>query len=289
MKGRARYLFIAAAGILAVGSVTVLSTSIKTRTDTQEIKLPSIDDVPKACWTALAGKRIFFGHQSVGYNIIDGIRDIVKEHDYIKLNVVETRGPAEFDRPLLAHAQVGRNQNPASKIEDFTNIMDAGIGGKADIAFFKFCYVDVTRNADPKKIFDRYSTAMENLKRRYPRTRFVHVTVPLCSTPKGIEKNLKQCVKSLIGRPGVLDDNLMRERYNELLRDAYSGKEPVFDLALTESINAKGLRCYAVKGTEKVPVLAPEYTDDGGHLNTLGRRKAAEQLLIVLAEISGGS
>jgi hypothetical protein len=289
MKGKARHFLIVAAGILAVGSVTVLSTGIKTRTETQKVKLPSIDDVPQAYWKALAGKRIFFGHQSVGYNVIDGIRDIANQHDYVKLNVVETREPAAFDRPVFAHAQVGRNQDPASKIEDFTNIMDAGVGDKAAIAFFKFCYVDVTRNADPEKTFDRYKAAMEDLKRRYPRMIFVHVTVPLCSTPKGIKKNLKHCVKSLIGRPGVLEDNLMRERYNQLLRNAYCGKEPIFDLALTESINAEGLRCFAVKGTEKVPVLAPEYTDDGGHLNALGRSKAAEQLLIVLAEVSGGS
>lgn len=284
MKGTSRYLFAAAAVIVILGAVTVLFTSIKTRTDRQKVELPSIDDVPGEYWKALAGKRIFFGHQSVGYNIIDGIADVANEHDYIKLNVVQTRGPAEFDRPLLAHAQVGRNHDPASKIESFKHIMDAGVGNKADIALFKFCYVDVTRESDPKKIFDSYRAAMEDLKRRYPRTRLVHVTVPLCSAPKGIRRNLKQSVKSLIGKPGVLEDNVMRERYNKLLRDAYSGKEPVFDLALIESINPNGLKCYAPKKAERVPVMALEYTDDGGHLNGVGRKKAAEQLLIVLAQ-----
>lgn len=284
MKGRARHLFVAAAVILASGAVTVFFTSIRTRTDTQKVELPSIDDVPAEYWGALAGKRIFFGHQSVGYNIIDGITDIANEYDHIKLNIVETRGPAEFDRPLLAHAQVGRNHDPASKIESFRNVMDAGVGDKADIAFFKFCYVDVMRDSDPEKIFDSYSAAMEDLKRRYPRTKFVHVTVPLCSAPKGIKGNLKQSVKSLIGKPGVLDDNMMRERYNRLLRDAYSGKEPVLDLALRESINPKGLRCYAARKAETVPVMASGYTDDGGHLNSLGRKKIAEQLLIILAQ-----
>jgi hypothetical protein len=32
--------------------------------------------------------------------------------------------------------------------------------------------------------------------------------------------------------------------------------------------------------------MAPEYTEDGGHLNRLGGKRAAEQLLITLAEMA---
>ena len=35
---------------------------------------------------------------------------------------------------------------------------------------------------------------------------------------------------------------------------------------------------------ERVSVMVPEYTDDSGHLNDKGRKKVAEQLLIILAE-----
>jgi hypothetical protein len=250
------------------------------------VKLPSINDVPGECWAKLAGMRIFFGHQSVGYNIMDGITDLANERDYIKLNVVQTVRPADFDRPILAHSQVGKNTDPVSKIESFRNIMAAGVGNKTDVAFFKFCYVDLTRDSDPQEIFDRYRTALEDLKGRYPGTKFLHVTAPVRSAPKGARKNLKQCLKRLVGRPTVLDDNVVRERYNELLRNAYSGKEPIFDLALMETINPNGLRCYAVRQAAKVPVMAPEYTDDGGHLNDQGRKRIAEQLLIVLAAMA---
>jgi uncharacterized short protein YbdD (DUF466 family) len=259
---------------------------MKIRTESNKITLSSIDDVPRESWAKLAEKKIFFGHQSVGYNIIDGITDILKERDYIKLNIVEARGPAGFYKPVFAHAQVGRNTDPASKIESFREVMDAGVGGKVDIAFFKFCYVDIMRDSNPGKIFDSYSSAIEELKGRYPRTKFLHVTVPIRSVPKGAKKYLKQSVKLLIGRPGVLDDNMMRERYNKFLNDAYCSTEPFFDLALIESINSDGFRCYAVKGAEKVHVMVPEYTDDGGHLNSRGRKKVAEQLLISLAEIA---
>jgi len=60
-------------------------------------------------------------------------------------------------------------------------------------------------------------------------------------------------------------------------------------LALIESVNPDGFRCYAAEGTEKVNVMASEYTEDSGHLNSRGRRKVAEQLLIILAEMASSS
>lgn len=261
-------------------------TRIKTRTDSNKVTLPSIDDVPGEHWAKLAEKKIFFGHQSVGYNIIDGITDIINERDYIKLNVIEAREPSAFEQPVLAHSQVGMNTKPFSKIKRFVEIMDAGVGNKVDIALFKFCYVDIMRDSDPQEIFDGYSAAMEELTKRYPNTKFLHVTVPIRSVPKGAKRYLKQTVKLLIGRPGFFEDNMKRRRYNDLLNDAYSKTGFFFDLALIESVNTSGFGCYALKGAEKVSVMAPEYTEDGGHLNRLGRKKVAEQLLIILAEIA---
>ncbi len=286
MKVKTCYIFIAVAVILAIGALTMSFTKIKTMTDKNKVTLPSIDDVPRAYWTKLAQKKIFFGHQSVGYNIIDGIEDIMNECSYVKLNIVESREPAEFDQPVFAHSRVGSNTDPISKIESFRNIMDAGVGNKVNMAFFKFCYVDIRQDSNPQKVLDSYSAAIEDLKERYPETKFLHVTVPIRSAPKGTGRSLKQSVKLLIGKPGVLDDNMMRHRYNKLLYDAYSKTEPVFDLALMESVNPDGFRCYAAKGTEKVSVMIPEYTEDGGHLNPQGRKKIAEQLLIMLAQIA---
>jgi hypothetical protein len=260
-------------------------TGMKTETDSNTTALQSIGEVPREYWAKLGQKKIFFGHQSVGYNIIDGIKDILDERDYIKLNIVETQDSVQFDRPVFAHSRVGQNSDPCSKIDSFKSILDNGVGNSVDIAFFKFCYVDVWRNSDVKNIFDCYRSQMEELKIRYPGTMFVHVTVPLRSTPRGVKVALKEQIKSAIGKPGFLDDNLKRQRYNGLLNDAYSEKEPFFDLASVESVTPDGARCYVTKGAEKVFVLVPQYTEDGGHLNEAGRRKVAEQLLITLARL----
>lgn len=42
-------------------------------------------------------KKIYFAHQSVGYNIVDGIADIVTDYPEISLNVKESRDLADFD------------------------------------------------------------------------------------------------------------------------------------------------------------------------------------------------
>lgn len=286
MKVKASQVYIIIAAFLAVGILMMVVSRIKTRTDSNKITLPSIDDVPGEHWAKLAEKKIFFGHQSVGYNIIDGITDIINERDYIKLNIIEAREPSAFDQPVLAHSQVGLNTKPFSKIKRFVEIMDYGVGSKVDIAFFKFCYVDIMRDSDPQEIFDGYSAAMKELKGQYPNTKFLQVTVPIRSVPKGAKKYLKQTVKLLIGKQGFFEDNMMRRRYNDLLNNAYSKTGLFFDLARIESVNAGGFGCYAQKGTEKVSVMAPEYTEDGGHLNNVGRKKVAEQLLIILAEIA---
>jgi len=283
-----RRILVALAIVLIAGGAGMLGARIKTTTDVNKVTLPSLDDVPPENWARLAQKKIFFGHHSVGYDIIDGISDIMAERDCVKLNIIETCDPADFDQPVFAHMRVGTNADPLSKIDDFKKIMDSGVGDKADIVFFKFCYVDVMRDSDAQQILDSYKMAMAQLQSRYPTARFLHVTVPIRSTPKGLEENLKHFIRSLIGRPGVLDDNIVRQHYNKMLCDTYSETEPVFDLALSESTDPNGFRRYAVKG-EKVYVMISEYTDDGGHLNCRGRRKAAEQLLIALAGMTGNS
>jgi hypothetical protein len=269
MKVRTLQVFITIAAFLVVGILIMVVSRIKTRTDSNNITLPSIDDVPGEHWAKLAEKKIFFGHQSVGYNIIDGITEIINERDYINLNVIEACEPSVFDQPVLAHSQVGMNTKPFSKIERFVEIMDSGVGSKVDIAFFKFCYVDIMRDSDPQEIFNGYNDALEGLKERCPNTKFLHVTVPIRSVPKQAKRYLKQTVKLLIGRPGFFEDNIMRHSYNDLLNNAYSKTGLFFDLALIESVNASGFGCYALKGTEKVSVMAPEYTEDAGHLNSL--------------------
>jgi hypothetical protein len=253
----------------------------------KNIPFATIKGIPDSAWKKLSEKKIFFGHQSVGFNIIEGLEDIMKENHQIRLNIVKIDTPADFNAPLFAHAWIGENTDPQSKIDAFTNFMEKAIGDKADIAFFKFCYVDVTAGTDINKVFDDYKKAASRLKKRYAKTTLIHVTVPLTSKPPGVKgwiKKTKKLVKKIVGRP-VFDyyDNIKRSQFNEMLREEYDGKEPVFDLAKIESTFPDGRRASFTKDGEIYYSLVTDYTYDGGHLNELGRKMIAEQLLILLA------
>jgi hypothetical protein len=249
--------------------------------DQQKINLGSIKNVPEASWQKLAAKRIFFGHQSVGYNILDGIKDLEKENPQIKLEAVEVKGISEIDRPMLAHSKVGKNTDPASKLEEFAGFVKSG-ADRLDIAFLKFCYVDVKGETDVEKVFSGYKTAFEALKRDCPRVKFIHMTVPL-------EKSWgtwKTTLKRLLGKKDIWEykDNVARNRFNQLLLKEYAGKEPVFDLAAIESSYPDGTRSFFEQAGVAYFSMVPDYTKDGGHLNEVGRKRVAEQLLITLVD-----
>lgn len=222
-------------------------------------------------------KRIYFGHQSVGLNIMDGINDIVKEYQGVRLRILKTEDPLAFNSPVLAHSMIGENENPLSKINAFVRSMDSGIGGKAEVAFFKFCYVDITRNTDVDKLFSAYKTAMLRLREQYPNTQFVHVTAPLSvSLP-----SIKGWIKSMLGRE---DNNIRKQAFNEMLRREYGGSGRLFDLAAIESTYPDGRKASFTSRGSTYYALVPDYTNDEGHLNEVGRRRMAEHLLTFLSK-----
>jgi hypothetical protein len=40
----------------------------------KKVTYSSLKDIPDAAWEKLSKKKIYFGHQSVGFNIIDGVQ-----------------------------------------------------------------------------------------------------------------------------------------------------------------------------------------------------------------------
>ena len=53
----------------------------------EKISLPTeVSKIDDSAWKALSEKRILFGHQPVGDNIIDGVQDLRKKHSRIQLD-----------------------------------------------------------------------------------------------------------------------------------------------------------------------------------------------------------
>lgn len=229
---------------------------------------------------SLQHKRIYFGHQSVGANIIDGVRDLCRADTGLKLNLTESTQTEAYASPVLGHSRIGRNHEPRSKIDAFSDILGAGLGNKVDVALLKFCYVDVTQGSDVAGLFEYYQRVMTQLAAAYPRTLLVHITLPLTVMPS----LWRRIVGTVRQRPNrIAHDNLARAHYNQLLMQAYAGKAPVFDLAAIESTLPSGrvLR-YKLDGQE-FRTLVPGYSSDGRHLSETGRRVVATQFLKFLA------
>ena len=211
---------------------------------------------------AAAEPRIYFGHQSVGANILQGVKELG-----VSLSIKD-----EF---------LAENGEPLRKLQNFKAAV--GEGSRFDIALVKFCYVDVNADTDARALFERYRATIAELRAKNPRTVFVHATLPLTTVQTGP----KALAKRLLGRaPYGTIENLRREEYNKLLRTTYAGREPIFDLARVESIAPDGSRVTVSWNGVTAPAMSPAYTDDGGHLNARGRVLAAQEFVTVLASAS---
>lgn len=242
----------------------------------------AIKDVPREKWDKLAGQKIYFGHQSVGVNIIDGVKAILSENPHIKLNIVELRNPSDFNVGVFAHSSVGKNEDPQSKTEDFSQIMNSGVGEQVDISFHKYCYIDANSRSDSNNIFQNYGKQMQQLFNLYPDVQFVHLTMPLTTVQTGP----KAWIKKILGKPvGGLDANIKRNEYSQLLKKTYQDNGLIFDLAAVEAQKPDGTFESFTKNGHNYLAMYKGYTNDGGHLNQLGQKTVAEKLLIFLATI----
>lgn len=225
--------------------------------------------------------RVFFGHQSVGTNVLDGIRAL-KGMDVSMVDIKADATGAVGSGAAILHASIGRNLHPDEKISDFAELMRSGIGESTDVSFMKLCYVDANAGFTAVRIFDSYVSEMERLEGEYPDTVMVYFTMPLMSEHSGI----KDRVKELLGRttPGR-EGNVERNRFNDMLRKAkgYTGR--LFDIAAVEATGVDGTRETFRLGGESYEAMVTAYTTDGGHLNELGRRIVAEELVLFLARL----
>lgn len=241
-----------------------------------------IADVTDAEWAALASRRIYFGHQSVGRDIMLGVRRVLDRNPSIPLRIVQSDDPNRVQGPAFIEGHIGRNTEPQSKTAGFVSAMENGFAaGAGSIAMYKYCYVDVNVRTDPELLFREYETAISELQRENPELTVVHLTLPLHAATGGVREQ----ARTLLGRSTQTRLNMIRNRYNDLMRQRYGATEPIFDIALLESTRADGTQAFTRYGGRKVYMLAPEWTYDGGHLTDEAQDHMAERLLVFLAKL----
>lgn len=234
--------------------------------------------VETTLWERVSRKRICFGHQSVGGNLIDAIM----AGSGGRLNVIESVSPETFRRPVFAHFRVGQNRDPLSKFESFQSMLESGVGERIDVAFFKLCYVDITAHTDIDELFRTYRQMMDALSRQYPAVTFLHVTVPL----RRLDDGWLRWMRARWHGDDI--DRLAqakRHAYNELLRAEYGSLGRLFDLAGEEATFPDGRTFMVQYKNKSIPSLVSDYTGDGGHLNKAAAQRIAAELLRSIGSI----
>lgn len=224
---------------------------------------------------ALGNARVYFNHQSVGFNILSGVERLGK----VPITQAQLGDPATFAKKGIVHTTLGHNTDPVSKIEGFKQAL-AAMPEPPDVAMMKFCYIDFDRSTDPEALFARYKQTVDELSAKMPKTRFVHVTAPLViGTPKW-----KRMIKDVIGKNDNSYINAKRDAYNELVRKSFP-PDRIFDLARVESTRPDGTTEGFERDGQRIPALVANYSDDGAHLGPAGRTVVAKAFVQKVAAV----
>jgi hypothetical protein len=247
---------------VAFGAAVVLLSACGDPEKSTEMQMSMNANTPltRTDWDSVRSRTIYFGHQSVGDNILDGLSQIAETEKWPSLKVVEGVPPV-IAEPAILHTKVGQNGNPSSKITGFKQALEMGAGSRADIALMKFCYWDVRADTDIDKVFAEYQKTMADIGRQFPKLTLLHATVPLTAQ----DRDWRARVRRLFGQSTATDaDNSRRLALNQKIRAAYGNR--LFDIARAEQDSSDN---------SPVPSLSEALSSDGGHLNQLGRQQVA--------------
>src|SRR5580765_2034713 len=184
------------------------------------VSLKRLTEVPRSSWDRLAQRKLYFGHQSVGDNLVAGVRELLESHPVVSLRIAKLDGVPRFDGPEFLESRIGKNGDPASKTDRFAELVDGGLAEDGAVLFHKYCYGDFWDPEGPKvdEVFERYKATMRRLHEQHPGVTFVHFTIPLGAPKLAMKTRVK---KMLGGTIGEYANNIRNDRFNELMRTEY--------------------------------------------------------------------
>lgn len=269
---------LAAVGALGVALVAALGTILWENTaEGEKFETPAAtsDDLE-----TVAAHRVFFAHKSVGYNILDALPGVYEKAGLPAPEVVESREPPAG--PAVIHTAIHENGDPLGKIAEFDRVLRDGLADEVDAAILKLCYVDFREGeVDVDEVFTAYRDTLAALARDYPDTAFVAATSPLTTERGPLGK-----VRAALGRGDRLgpEHNVVRQRFNALMRAEYTEPGTLFDIAAVQSTDAEGERVAFERDGSSYYSMAKAYASDPGHLNPGGGQVAASAFVAVMAD-----
>ena len=266
--------------------ITTLSL-LTTLPDSQQAR--SAPTAPER-WRVLAGRTIYFAHQSVGDDIVAGIEDLDARFA-LGIRIVETNRPDAVASPAFVHFHSGKNGDPASKNRDLLRTLQLrrapSSPGDAEraIVVLKYCYTDIEFNTDVQRVYEAYRATLATVRQRHPAVAIVQSTVALTT----VEPPFKAAIKRLLGRSTRHEGAVARQRYNALVRAGIGKNDHLFDIAAVESRSGDGRVASFERDGLRVEVLSAANARDSGHLNQSGRIAAAAEFLNTLSRAAEAS
>jgi hypothetical protein len=223
----------------------------------------SIDTMPASSLEALAKMKVFFAHASVGGNIIQGMKTLNTQHpEQYPLHCESAKDTPANTKPGEFYDYNRGNPGSDAKMDLFAQYLKNGWHSPAvNVVINKFCFIDPNAN------FEKYISSMTELERNYENTTLVYMTIPIKTETD----------------PG----NLKRQKFNDALREWVQKNDKVLlDIADIEAWSDEGKEnTFSLQGQD-VQALRSEYTNDGGHLNSMGQIRGAKGMFTLLAQVA---
>ncbi len=226
--------------------------------------------IPQAALDRVRQTAIVLGHESVGWNVIGGLKSLNQNLGQryrleIQHQITARWNTNWFDRHRgFGDFFVGNANNVPGKAQAFEQALRAGLANQVQVASLKLCWADLQDRTNTDAVFATYTQVLERLQQAYPRLTFVYWTMPL-------------------RRDGRLQDK--RTRFNELMAQYARQRSIVlFDLADIEAHQPDGTEYRNETGQL---AMWPGYTSDGGHLSEAGSQRAARGWWWLMARVTG--
>jgi hypothetical protein len=231
--------------------------------------------IPQSYLNVAAQKNVVFDHHSIGGNIMTGMGTLQSQSPARYSFVSQFAPPSDWFTTHhgtginIGEFQDGDNYDPASKIAGFNTTMRSGIGNVVNIAFMKFCFLDISDDfVNGMSTWNSYRTMMTSLMTTYPNTLFVWVTDPL-----------EQALSSAyINREKSLFNNALRQYVQ-------TNGGVLLDLADIESHDPNGNLIVDSQGYEALYSGYAQTQDH--HLNGAGQQRIASAFWWLFARLSG--
>jgi len=268
---------LVAAMVAVVGLITAAGIYAQSQSRAAGVGAPF--QIPTATddeLVSVARSKVFFAHQSVGFNILDGIGRLYAVRSLEAPSIQEGLTVA----PGITHVAIGENGDPLGKIRQFDEAIRGGVGDDVDVAILKLCYIDINDGSDVDAIFAAYRDTLAGLQRDYPDVTFIAATDPVTA-----ERRPDQKIRALLGRQDGLgpEHNQARFRLNTLLRQEYGPSGRLFDIAAVQSTRPDGQRVMGGDAESRYEAMYRGYAADPGHLNETGSTVMAEAMVATIA------